>query len=121
LVATAIRETHEEVGVDLRAHGELLGRLDDVQAIARGEPMDLIIVPHVFLLRQSAPLTVQDSEVAEALWTPLAPMLRGDTVTARPYEHAGQRFELPGYQVGEHVVWGLTHRMLELLFAALRR
>src|SRR4051794_30309859 len=49
LLATAIREAREEIGVEL-AERELAGRLDDVQAIARARPVDLVIVPHVFVL-----------------------------------------------------------------------
>lgn len=116
LIATAIRETREEVGVDLREAGEHLGRLDDVQAISRARPMDLIIVPQVFLLTEPVSLTLQETEVAEALWAPLDPMLAGEVDAVRRYEHEGQSMDLPGYRVGEHVVWGLTYRMLELLF-----
>ncbi len=116
LIATAIRETREEVGFDLRETGEHLGRLDDVQAISRARPMDLIIVPHVFLLRAPVTLSLQPSEVADAVWAPLAPMLAGEVDAVRRYERDGQAMDLPGYRVGEHIVWGLTYRMLELLF-----
>ena len=116
LLHTAQRETLEEVGIDLAEHGEVLGRLDDVQAISRARPMDLVIVPHIFVLRRDVPLTLQESEVAEALWVPISPMGRGESDCTRPYEMAGRRLLLPGYQVGPHVVWGLTYRMLQLLF-----
>jgi 8-oxo-dGTP pyrophosphatase MutT (NUDIX family) len=33
LLDTAIREAREEVGLDLRAHGTLLARLPDIQAV----------------------------------------------------------------------------------------
>jgi 8-oxo-dGTP pyrophosphatase MutT (NUDIX family) len=120
LVRTAMRETLEEVGVELGA-SELVGRLDDVQAISGGRPMDLIIVPHVFVLSRDVSLRLEPEEVAQALWAPLLPMLRGERDTVRPYVHEGKRMELPGYQVEGHIVWGLTYRMLELLFEALRR
>ncbi len=116
LVATALRETKEEVGVDLGRSAELLGRLDDVQATARARRLDLVIVPHVFVLLEPVTLQLSSSEVDEALWAPLGPMVRGETATTRPWEHAGQRLDLPGYQVGPHIVWGLTYRMLQLLF-----
>src|SRR4051812_23466320 len=48
LLATALRETVEEVGIDLAAAGELLGTLDEVRAMARMRPMDLVIAPYVF-------------------------------------------------------------------------
>lgn len=121
LVHTAKRETVEEVGVDLERDGELIGRLDDVQAISKARPMDLIIVPHVFLVHRPVELVCEKQEVAEALWTPLGPMVRGEIDTTRPYERDGRSLELPGYRVGPHVVWGLTYRMLQLLFEAVIR
>ena len=36
LLATAVRETHEEVGLDLQRSAHLLGRLDALPAVARG-------------------------------------------------------------------------------------
>jgi len=120
LVHTATRETAEEVGVDLERDGELIGRLDDVQAISRARPLDLVIVPHVFVIHRPVDLTPERSEVAEALWAPVAPMARGDRDTTHPYERNGNTLLLPAYQVGPHVVWGLTYRMLQLLFDVLR-
>ena len=117
---TAVRETHEEVGIDLRATAECLGRLHDVQAIARSKRIDLVIVPYVFVLRASVELMVDPTEVDEALWTPLEPMLRGDTACTHPYVYEGKPLELPAFRVGERLVWGLTHRMIDLLFDALR-
>jgi len=120
LVATALRETEEEVGIDLNRSAELLGRLDDVQATARARRLDLVIVPHVFVLREPVVLRLSSSEVDEALWAPLGPMLGGQAATTRPWEHEGHRLDLPGYRVGRHIVWGLTYRMLQLLFDAAR-
>ena len=37
------------------------------------------------------------------------------------YEFEGRKIALPCLRIGDRVVWGLTHRMLEILFDALRR
>jgi hypothetical protein len=100
----------------LAAQAELLGRLDDLQAMAGGHSINLIIRPFVFWLRKASPLTLNE-EVAEALWAPLAPLASGDADTIRPYRFQGQTLDLPAYRVGPHVVWGLTYRMLRSLFA----
>jgi 8-oxo-dGTP pyrophosphatase MutT (NUDIX family) len=120
LVDTAVRETREEVGVDLRRHAELLGRLDAIQATSQARALDLMIVPHVFLLRTRVDLAPDPGEVDEALWVPLTPMLTGAADTARPYCYQGEVMQLPGWRVGAHVVWGLTYRMLQALFQVLR-
>ena len=119
LCATAVRETREEVGVDLATTGQVLGRLDEFQALGRGAPVDLAIVPYVFALAGPVALA-PNHEVAEALWTPLGPMLRAETATTRPYVWHGKEVDLPAFRVGLHLVWGLTYRMLEMLFEALR-
>ncbi|MBW2524101.1 MAG: CoA pyrophosphatase [Deltaproteobacteria bacterium] len=116
LLDTAVRETCEEVGVDLSRQAKLLGRLDDLQAMAKGQPVDLVVRPFVFWLCDSRRLTLNE-EVAEAFWAPLAPLVSGAADTVRPYRFGEQTLDLPAYQVGRHVVWGLTYRMLRSLFA----
>ena len=117
-LATALRETVEEVGWDLRQDTEHLGALGALPAVARGRALDLEIVPHVFAAHRTAELVLSD-EVVEALWTPVAPLVQGRVDTVRPYRYQGHDLELPAYQVGEHVVWGLTYRMLGMLFERL--
>jgi 8-oxo-dGTP pyrophosphatase MutT (NUDIX family) len=114
LLATAIRETREELGLSLLDHGEPLGRLPDLPAIARGRAVGMIIRPFVVELRGD-PKVEPNHEVAEVIWTPLAPIVRGDRKTTREYVHEGRKLDLPAHRVGEHVVWGLTFQMLESL------
>ena len=117
---TAIRETREEVAVDLETHATLLGRLDDVQAVSKARAVDMLIAPYVFALTQPVAPIIDPSEVADLMWAELGPMVRGEVDCRRPYHHDGVDLDLPGYRVGEHIVWGLTYRMLELLFHAIR-
>jgi 8-oxo-dGTP pyrophosphatase MutT (NUDIX family) len=119
LLATAVRETCEELGLDLNASGRLLGRLDNLPAIARGRRVGLTISPYVFELTRDDALT-PNIEVAEFLWTPLMPLMAGLATTTIPYELEGQRLTLPAYEVQGRMVWGLTYRMLQSLFARLR-
>ena len=116
---TARRETREELGLDLARDAELLGRLDDVPAIARGRPTGLVISPFVFVLR-GTPALVPNHEVAEALWAPLGPLMRGELDTTRDYRHEQRVIPFPAYDVEGRVVWGLTYQMLQILFGVLR-
>jgi 8-oxo-dGTP pyrophosphatase MutT (NUDIX family) len=121
LLETATRETSEEIGLDLSAHGELLGRVDDVPAIARGKPVGLVIRPYVFALRSHDPPLKLNREVEEVVWGPLGAMARGELDTTLPYRRPGHDdLIMPGYAVEERIVWGLTHRMLINLFDLLR-
>jgi 8-oxo-dGTP pyrophosphatase MutT (NUDIX family) len=119
LLATAIRETHEELGLDLVRSARLLGRLDTLPAVARGRRVGLTIAPFVFELTEQAPL-LANYEVAEWIWAPLVPLFEGTNATTMPYEFEGQRIALPAFDVEGRVIWGLTYRMLETLFARLR-
>ncbi|MGB5813396.1 MAG: CoA pyrophosphatase [Polyangiales bacterium] len=119
LLQTAIRETQEEVGFDLGVDAEPIGQLDDLQAIARGRPQETVIRPFVFDVRESSPVRADNREVAEALWTPLLPLYRGDVDTVRPYEWHGTRVDFPAYDIEGRVVWGLTYQMLRSFFRIL--
>lgn len=118
LVATAMRETAEEIGLDLRAQGELLGALDEVHAIARGRPVDLGITPYVFRLRGKAHLTLSP-EVTSLHWLPLDELLGERHLATFEYVHEGTLLHLPCLRVGEVVIWGLTFRMFSSLRDAL--
>ena len=120
LLATALRETREEIGLDLARDARLLGRLEDLDATARGRRTGMAITPFVFELSGEPTLTLEAKEVADALWTPLLPLYRGDSHTTYPYKLGELQLALPGYRVGESVVWGLTYQMLEALFRLVR-
>jgi 8-oxo-dGTP pyrophosphatase MutT (NUDIX family) len=127
LVATAMRETREEVGLELEG-AELVGRLDDVvPGNSRGLVTALVVTPFVWVLRgPGRPHLVPNGvEVDEIHWAPLGPMLRGEVDATYPYTWRGMPMQFPGFRIGEgessRVVWGMTHRMLETFFARLRR
>jgi len=120
LIATAIRETFEEVGLDLRQAGRLLGQLAPLPAMARGRPVGMTIAPFVFELVADAALRYSD-EVVEAIWVPLDPLLQGQLRTTFAVDRdGGERVELPAHDVDGRIVWGLTYRMLDSLFELLR-
>jgi 8-oxo-dGTP pyrophosphatase MutT (NUDIX family) len=116
---TAVRETREEVGIDLGADGTLLGRLADVDAYARTRRTGLVVTPFVFALAREVVLTPDPIEVAETVWVPLSPLAGGEGAGMVPYEVEGHTVDLPCWRVDGRVVWGLTHRMLGMLFEAL--
>jgi 8-oxo-dGTP pyrophosphatase MutT (NUDIX family) len=119
LEATAIRETREEIGLDLARAGRLLTRLPDHPAIAKGMRIGLVIAPFVYAIDEDVDLTPND-EIAEAIWTPVAPLVRGEGAGTFTYEHEGMSFDLPYWDVGGRRVWGLTYQMLQILFGAMR-
>jgi 8-oxo-dGTP pyrophosphatase MutT (NUDIX family) len=115
---TAIRETREEVGLDLRRDAALLGRLDDLPAVARGRPFGLVIAPFVFGTEGDVGLT-PNHEVAATAWAPLEALAAASSATTIEYVWEGRTITLPGLRVGADVVWGLTLQMLSALFDVL--
>ncbi|MCU0304549.1 MAG: CoA pyrophosphatase, partial [Thermoanaerobaculales bacterium] len=80
-LAAAVRETVEEIGLDLERDGELIGRLSDVAAVGRGRPLALVIEPYVFAVGPAAELS-PNHEVAGLVWVPMAYLLdRGNRST----------------------------------------
>jgi 8-oxo-dGTP pyrophosphatase MutT (NUDIX family) len=119
LLATAMRETHEEVGLDLSRH-DLLGSLDEHPASAQGKFTGIVIAPFVFGLRSDEELS-PNHEVADMVWVPLGRMARGETDVVKELQREGRLMRFPGFGVGDHVVWGLTHRVLQSFFTAVGR
>jgi 8-oxo-dGTP pyrophosphatase MutT (NUDIX family) len=117
-MAAAIRETREEVGLDLARDGEPLGRLSDVAAVGRGRPLSLVIVPFVFAV-DSLPALRTNHEVAAVVWVPLGFLLDRSNRSTVPWRHGGLSLELPCYRFGEHVIWGLTFGMVDELVSLL--
>lgn len=118
LFQTALRETCEEVGLDL-SHHEHLGALDQVPATLRGRRVNVAIAPHVFALREPSPPLQPNHEVAEIVWAPLGPMARGELDALKDFTYEGETHQVPAYRVHGHIVWGLTYHMLRSLFAVL--
>jgi 8-oxo-dGTP pyrophosphatase MutT (NUDIX family) len=117
LVATALREAREEVGLDLGRDARLVGRLAAVQAKARGELLAMWITPYVFCAREElAPRP--GPEAVEVFWFPLARARAGEFAWTHRYRRAEEERVLPAWRDGERVVWGLTYEILERFLRA---
>ena len=114
-LATAIRETIEEVAVDLTG-SRLVGRLSDLEGGPRGTRQRLTVTPYVFWISGPRPKVHLNHEVAEVVWVPISDLVESSRYIEYPYPPLG-RDSWPGITVeGERVIWGLTLRMLVDLF-----
>jgi 8-oxo-dGTP pyrophosphatase MutT (NUDIX family) len=107
-VAAAVREAREEVGLEL---GEPIGRLEDVQGRITGGT----VATFAFTLDHRPALRPNPVEVDAALWIPLPALFSAEA--AFRYRWGVARF--PAIRHGEHVIWGLTHRIVGSLADAL--
>jgi 8-oxo-dGTP pyrophosphatase MutT (NUDIX family) len=111
----AVRETWEEVGIDLRRAGVRLGALDELPAIGRGRAVGLSIQPWVWALSGDPGPFRLSEEVAAVQWVRFADLLDPARRAPFPYVHEGVELVLPSLDVDGLVIWGLTYRMLEIL------
>jgi len=101
------------VGIDLHHHGEYLGRLQALQAMARGRPLSMTVAPFVYLLSPAARPEPDPVEVQDTIWVPLDFMQQQGTaqIVSRPMPD-GAAIEVPALVYGGKTIWGLTYRML---------
>src|SRR5690606_38544094 len=111
LVATAFREADEETGVALARYGHLLGMLDELHPRNPRLP-SVTVAPFVVGVPPDTTAKPDEQEVSAALWVPLsalrAPEARDEILVE--LEEGPRAF--PSFRYGEHVIWGLTHRIL---------
>jgi len=109
LLNTAIRETLEEVGIEL-SHEHLAGSLDDV--VPRTPVLPPIAVrPFVFMLSTRPTITL-NQEVTSARWVSVGHLLRPDTRHPVRLDVAGQSRVVQAYELEDGMVWGMTERIL---------
>jgi 8-oxo-dGTP pyrophosphatase MutT (NUDIX family) len=116
-VATALRETEEEVGL-ARSHVEVIGALPEYRTVTYYD-----VTPVVALVRPPFTLALDAHEVADAFEVPLVFLMT-------PAHHQRHSFELAGYrreflsmpwqppegQREPYFIWGATAAMLRNLY-----
>lgn len=115
-VATAIRETWEETGIQLES-GMLLGTLDDLVPPSKGTPVHAVR-PFVFRVAQRPEITACVDEVADWLWVPLGHLAECQTVSDVSVRDC--HLSVDSFRCGERVVWGLTYTVLTDLLTLAR-
>lgn len=116
LHAAALRETREELGLDL-AGARYLGQLPALQPRMAG-PNGIEVTPFVFL----TDIAVEPQcgpEALAAFWLPLESAAAGHYDGT--YTYPGSAMTFPSWNYEGHVIWGLTWRILGDLLVAARR
>jgi 8-oxo-dGTP pyrophosphatase MutT (NUDIX family) len=113
--ATALRETHEEIGLQAR-QVELLGKLSDYHTRTGYR-----ITPVVGLVSPPFELRLDAHEVAAAFEVPLAFLLDPANHQRRAREYQGRDVHYYAMEWGGHTIWGATAGMLVNLSLHLRQ
>jgi 8-oxo-dGTP pyrophosphatase MutT (NUDIX family) len=107
---TAIRETKEEIGVDLSLHARYLGYFRSFRT--HNGIMD--VVPCVFLLEHDVGL-MPNPEVSSYRWIPLSVFADPGAKTFYEPPTIGTGTKMPALAIGDYTVWGLTYTILSSL------
>jgi 8-oxo-dGTP pyrophosphatase MutT (NUDIX family) len=109
---TALREAHEEIGLD-PADVELMGALPPVGTFVTRYR----IFPFVGRIQEQHVWTPQESEVARVLEFSLTDLARGHAM--KRLVRKGVPIKTPTYTVEGHLVWGATARIVQSLLERL--
>lgn len=118
LLRTAVRETREEVGVDL-AGVPALAQLSDLRPRTPLLP-PIYVRPFVFGLEQRPDLHFSD-EVQDGRWVGLDALRQPGRHRDVPVDVPGIDRPKPAYLVDDWVVWGMTERILTPFLALVAR
>ena len=109
LKETVVRETLEETGINLLVGCHFLGAMEPVRSTQKPE---MKILPFVVLQDKEQTIDLNE-ELTEYFWAPLAEFAKNKgTVKFGVDEH-------PAFLIPNHVVWGLTYRILDKLLSLL--
>ena len=113
LLDTALRETHEEMGIHPQ-DVEVLGEMDDVATIT-----NYVIRPFVGSIRHPYTFRPSRREVAEVLEVPVESLTNGTAVRDEVRVVDGGEVNTPSYAYRGHLIFGATatilRRMLKVL------
>jgi len=110
LLATALREAREEMGI-MEKDVRILGELDDICTVST----DFCVSPFVALLPYPYPYKVNRQEIEEVIEVPLSGLLDNRRFRQELYEKDGQPFPVYFFQHQDHTIWGATAKILKQL------
>jgi 8-oxo-dGTP pyrophosphatase MutT (NUDIX family) len=119
VVATALREAHEEIGLR-PADVRVLGVLDDIETMTSR----FVITPVVGLTPHSYAWTPCPREVDHIFTVPLVDLLAPDAERRETWDFGGRPVPIDHFPVAGQVIWGATYRitrnLLDLVVKELR-
>ncbi|HEY0005145.1 MAG TPA: CoA pyrophosphatase [Pyrinomonadaceae bacterium] len=117
---TAIRETLEEVGIDLASGGQVLGPLETIGPRSPQAPQIAVtpfvaVAPAQYNLSPARPEPLElslNQEVAAAFWVPVNWLKKNGRSEIFRFIVNGKEREWPSYPTPEGPIWGLTERVI---------
>lgn len=110
LMATAERETYEEVGLNL-SEARYLARLSDID----GAHLKVRIACFVYHIADAPPLVLSD-EVTDAFWVPIAELTLPQRQITAKLRFSDRSITTPAIllpQQDKPLLWGMTYRLVQ--------
>ncbi|MFM9989340.1 NUDIX hydrolase [Flavobacterium sp.] len=111
LSETALRETHEEIGVSAK-------KVTVIKAFTEVyiPPSNFLVSPFLGLSEEELSFTLSPDEVDEVIELPLHQFLDDKIViTVNMSTSYASNIQVPAFQINEHLVWGATAMMMSEL------
>ena len=113
---TAVRETREEIGVDIAQSGRVIGELDDVNP-NNPRARTYIVTPYLSVLENEIEISPDSREVEKVLWVPVSHLLNEKNFKLRLRDRQGELREDYAYSFEQYIIWGMTGRILRQFFS----
>ncbi len=111
---TAVRETAEEIGVNLIENSICIGRLDDLKPLNPNGPK-FIVSPFLFILQNDITVRMNKDEVEQYMWITLEHLSDLNNMRIRYKERGGETIEDYVYSYRNFLIWGMTGRIINSL------
>ena len=119
-LACAVRETEEEIALDLSDLGTRICTLADVNTGWRADRPEMLVTPFVFTV-PSLPALRPNHEVDGVVSVPFAYLLDRSNRVPLKWEWRGTQVESDSYLYKENRIWGLSLMMIDELIEAAER
>ena len=108
----ALRETREEIGVDLSQWGTLFGELSDVNTGWRKDRPEMLVTPFIFQVSE-LPVLTPNYEVDDVVWVPLHFLMNAANREPLEWDWKGKKMETDSYLYDSYRIWGLSLMMID--------
>ena len=113
-IDTALRETHEEIGM-ASEYVDVLGRLDDFPTVTD----EMMVTPVVGWITEVPALVASPDEVARIFTIPVTALMDGDRWITRHWERGGKEYPVYYFDWDGETLWGLSAYITLQLLALL--
>lgn len=114
---TALRETHEEIGI----HPDAITIIKPFTNLYI-PPSNFMVYPYFGICKDEIVFIPDSTEVAKIIELPLGEFLNDDiVVSAKISTSYANDIEIPAFKINEHIVWGATAMMLSELKEVLKK